>query len=359
MAAATAQGAFMRRLGYTVMGTWFLLATVVSAQGREYFLPGPGVQAYAVILAGPSPDETYGDQIRRWGLKLYDILAREYGYTRDHIILLMSGAEPDEARVSGDCRKEIFLEKMKTLKRRLQPGDQLFFFLAGHGTSDEEEAKFVLTGPDISGQEFAAVLQPFSAQDIIVVNAAGSGFPFCAALTGPGRVIVSATGSGAEKYNTRFAHYFIAALADRAGDRDKNRRVSIWEAFVFATRNVEKWYADQNRIPTEHAMLEDSGDGIFSRETAAGQDDGILAQIAYLDLLSTGRTAGQAATTGEPGVRRALHAKIRELERSVFLLRHRKAEMPGEAYRQDMERLLIELARTSRQLRQLSGGANP
>lgn len=344
----------MIRLGLTVMVALLFFSGLASAGERAYFLPQPSVQTYVVILAGASPDETYGDQIRRWALKLYDILAKGYGHPRDHIILLMSGGGAGDPRVSGDARRDSVVKEMKTLEGELNPGDQLFFFLIGHGTSDEEEAKFVLTGPDLSGGEFAGILQSFSTQDIVVVNTASSSYPFCLALTGPGRVLVSATRSRAEKYDTVFAQYFIAALEGRAGDRDKNRRVSIWEAFIFAVQNVEKWYVDQDRIPTEHALLEDNGDGIFSRDTGPGQDDGLLAQIAYPDPLYTARAPDTSSTAGGSEVNRALNAKIRELERSVFLLRHRKADLPPETYKQKMETLLIELSRTSRQLRQMT-----
>lgn len=353
----------MRRIGFTLigaaMGAWLLFAAPAWAQEREYFLPGPTVETYAMILSGPSPDETYGNQIREWSLRLYDILIKDYGYSPDHIILLMSGDDLTDTRISGAGRRDIIRDKMKGLEERVQTGDLLFFFLLGHGTGDEEEAKFVLTGPDISGGEFAAMLQPFSDQDIVVVNTVGSSFPFCTALTGEGRVIVSATRSRAEKYNTIFAQHIIAGLEGHKADRDKNRRVSVWEAFAFASRNVEKWYADQNRIPTEHPALEDSGDGIFSTDPGPDQEEGSLAQIAYLDPLLTARTAGDALSAGDRKLKLTLNSKIRELERSVFLLRRRKADLTESVYRQEMERLLIELARTSRQLRQMNGADRP
>ncbi|MEJ2638754.1 MAG: hypothetical protein P8010_04185 [Desulfosarcinaceae bacterium] len=344
----------MRPLCVTMMGACLFIASLASAQARDYFLPGATTHTYVVILAGASPEETYGNQIRRWCRKLYAILTEAYGCPRDDIILLMNGTDSDGDSISGEGRREILREKVQAIAEKARPGDQLFFFLIGHGTSDEEEAKFVLTGPDISGRQFAALLQPFAAQDIVVVNAASSSYPFCKALTGPGRVLVSATRSRAEKYNTRFAQYFIAALDARAGDRDKNGRVSIWEAFVFATHRVQKWYTDQKRIPTEHATLEDNGDGIFSLDTGPGHDDGSLAQIAYLDPLVANQAAAPLLPSGDAGLTLTLNAKSRELERSVFLLRHRKADLPEEPYRQEMEKLLIELARASRQLRQMA-----
>jgi hypothetical protein len=49
-----------------------------------------------------------------------------------------------------------------------------------------------------------------------------------------------------------------------------------------------------------------------------------------------------------------LTAHLRELERSVFLLRNRKAELPQESYQKEMEVLLIDLARTSRKIKSIT-----
>ena len=154
-----------------------------------------------------------------------------------------------------------------------------------------------------------------------------------------------------------FAEFFIAALADHTGDRDKNRRVSIWEAFRFASQKVESWYADQNRIPTEHAVLDDNGDGIFSDDPGPFADDGMLAQIAYLDLISGEFTGDENSTTADSAIIRNLTAQMRELERSVFLLRSRKANLPVESYQKEMEVLLIDLARITRKLNNMTASA--
>jgi hypothetical protein len=354
MFAAEAQGTVMGIFFFQVIWICLFFISVAPAQQRDYFLPKPTLQKYAVILAGAAAEEKYADQIHRWALRLHDILTIDYGYRPEQIVLLMSQVDPDDARISGSCRREIIQDKLRVLRDVLQPGDQVFFFLLGHGTSNEEEAKFVITGPDITDQDYVPILEALSEQDVVLVNTTSSSFPFCTALSGPGRVIVSATRSRTEKYNTIFAQYFIAALDGHAGDRDKNRRVSMWEAFWFAAKNVEKWYADQNRIPTEHAVLDDNGDGIFSIDPNPFKDDGRLAQIAYLDLIPAEPTADEIPTGVDVTLMRDLTAKTRELERSVFLLRNRKVELPQESYQKEMEALLIELARISRKLRNMT-----
>ena len=344
----------MRCIVCLVMLACLFLTSLVSAQQRDYFLPKPSVQKYAVILAGAAIEEQYKEQIKRWALLLHDILTKDYRYEAGQIVLLMDQADPGDARISGSSRSENIKDKLRELKAVLNPGDQVFIFLLGHGTSNEEVAKFVVTGADITAREVAAILETFSEQDIVLVNATSSSYPFCAVLSGPGRVIVSATRSGAERYNTIFARYFIGALEGHAGDRDKNRRVSIWEAFRFASKNVEKWYADQSRIPTEHAVLDDNGDGIFSVDPDPHEDDGLLAQIAYLDLIPANPTGDEESTAANMTMIQDLTAHQRELERSVFLLRNRKAELPQESYQKEMEVLLIDLARTSRKIKSIT-----
>lgn len=364
MDAAEAQGAVMKVIIYHLIIGCLFIAPLVSAQPRDYFLAKPTVQTVAVILGGAAAGEKYADQIRHWALRLHDILTVNYGYRSEQIVLLLGQAEPDEVRISGPVRREVLEEELRTLKKVLRPGDRVFFFLLGHGTDNALEAKFVISGPDITGKDFGSILTTFSEQDVVVVNTTSASYPFCSTLSGPGRVIVSATRSRAEKFDTIFARHFIDALDNHAGDRDKNRRVSMWEAFLFAGKQVEKWYVDQNRIPTEHAVLDDNGDGIFSLNPDPAIGDGRLAQIAYLDLPEVERTA-EIPPGVEARLVQELTAKIRELERSVFLLRNRKSEMPPEDYQNQLEVLLIELARNAKNLRRLmkispaAGRSNP
>jgi hypothetical protein len=347
----------MRFIVLLVISAGLFLTSLASAQQRDYFLPKPALQKYVVILAGAAIEEQYKQQINSWALLLHDILTHNYRYEADQIVLLTDQPDPDDTRISGSSRSENIKDKLQELKEILNPGDQVFIFLLGHGTSNGEVAKFVISGPDITGRDVAVMLEAFSEQDIVLVNATSSSYPFCTLLSGPGRVIVSATRSGAEKYDTIFAEFFIAALDGQAGDRDKNRRVSIWEAFIFASKKVENWYADQSRIPTEHAVIDDNGDGIFSDDPHPLENDGMLAQIAYLDLIPATLADAETSTAPNGALIRDLTSQMREQERSVFLLRNRKAELPTELYQQEMEVLLIDLARISRKLNDVTGSA--
>ena len=325
------------------------------AQIREPFLPGSAREKYAVIFGGAAAGKKYEEQFREWTLKLHETLTRDYGYRPDHMTLLLGQGDSEESRISGPCRQETILETMTSLEKKVQPGDQVSFFFIGHGTSDEENAKFVVVGPDITGDGFADLLKGFSAQDIIVVNTTSSSSPFCAALSVPGRVVICATRSSAERYDTVFPRFFLQALDNHAGDRDKNRRLSMFEAFLFAREKVKDWYTEQDRLPSEHPTLDDNGDGRFHTDPDPAKGEGSVAQIAYLDTL-TASSPEIMAGGPETEALRKLTARTQELERAVFLLRNQKADLATEEYWQKMESLLIDLARTTRELKTLRIG---
>ncbi len=328
------------------------------AQQQNYFRQSSSTQKYVVMLGGASAEKRYEEHFREWTLKLYDTLTEEYSYPTDQITLLLGDGDPAEPRISGACRQEVIVETMQMLRSKVQPGDQIIFFIVGHGTSDGGEAKFNIVGPDITGQGFAKLLAEFSEQNLIVVNTTSASYLFSAALSAPGRILISATRSRAEKYDTIFAPFFIESLINHAGDRDKNTRLSLWEAFQYARTTTEKWYSDQNRLPTEHPTLDDNGDALFSTDPDPTKNDGRLAQIAYLDLLKS--SLPSAISTGKnTETARQLMAQMLDYERSILLLRNRKAELLKDEYRQQLEPLLIDLARTTRKLRTLQAAAKP
>jgi hypothetical protein len=322
------------------------------AQSRAYFLPRPDTQKFAVIFGGAAADETYQAQFRQWTLKLQEILVRDYGYPADHVTLLLGRGDPETPTIAGPCRLETVLAAMERLRKKVQAGDQITVFFVGHGTSDDQDAKFVIAGPDITGAKFADILEGFPDQDLAVVNTTSSSHPFCSALSAPGRVIVCATRSAAERYDTIFARFLLAALERHAADRDKNRRVSLFDTFLFVRQKVKAWYADQNRLPSEHPTLDDNGDGRLQTDPDPARNDGGLAQIAEIDTLTTLLPQAIAAGPALSSLRN-LTARVRALERSIILLRHQKTEMSDRDYWQQMEPLLIDLARSSRRMRNL------
>ena len=227
-------------------GLTVLLVGTASAQGNssenDFFLDRPESTKYAVILAGPTVGDENKSKFRQWAFSLHDILARDYGYSSDTISLLYDRGEVEGTggqRIDAACDLAGIQEQLARLQSLVKTGDQITIYLIGHGSGSEEESKFNIVGPDITGVQFAEMLDVFDQQDMVIVNTTSASYGFSASLSSEGRVVVSSTRSSSEKFDPVFSNYFIEALDNRNGDRDKNNRVSILEAFNYAKSSVE------------------------------------------------------------------------------------------------------------------------
>ncbi|MBX3732010.1 MAG: hypothetical protein KF791_05400 [Verrucomicrobiae bacterium] len=221
----------------------------------------------------------------------------------------------------------------------------LWLVLIGHGTWDERDARFNLRGPDVSAAELASWLMPVE-RPVAVINTASASAPFLKALAGTNRVVITATRSGAEVNATRFGLPFAEALTDPAADLDHDGQVSLLEAFIAASSRVAEWYATAGRLATEHALLEDSGDGLG---TPADWFRGVRAVKQAREGASTdGGWARTLVLVRSPG-EQALGAEVRmqrdALERELEALRERKASLEPAAHAQALESVLLRLAR--------------
>jgi len=200
---------------------------------------------FAFIVSGASAGETYAKKYDGWRTMMADTL-KSFGYPPDHVLLAENASRDQVQRA------------LRELVPRLSFNDLLFVMLIGHGTADGEAAKFNLVGPDMSARDWSDQLEPIRAR-IVFVNTTSSSFPFLRQLSGRGRIVVTATDSVAQQFETIFPEFFIRAFSDRAADADNDGRVSIFEAFAYASANVRAWFDRQNRLPTERAVLDDDG----------------------------------------------------------------------------------------------------
>lgn len=233
----------------------------------------------------------------------------------------------------------------------MAPEDELVVLLAGHGTFHNNEARFNIPGPDVTPAGMRDLLAELGSRRITFVNTASASGPFVEALSGPNRTIITATRSGRERNLTRFGLYFVDAFAGDDADADRDSRVSMLEAFGYARREVEREYEGDNRLLTEHAMLDDNGDGEGSREMDTAAGDGALARTVFLVSADAGNANGQAAA---PALRRLYEEKA-AIEARIEVLRGVKEQMSRTRYEDELEELLVELALKNREIRAAGG----
>ena len=315
------------------------MATVVCAQAPKKKSP-VDPNKYAVIINGASGELEYAQQFEKWTRELSVVLSERYGFDSKQIkVLTEKPADPATARATAEGVKATFA----TLKSQLDANNVLFLFLIGHGSYDGKESKFNLVGPDLSATEYNALLLALPTNRVVVFNMASASGEFIKSLAAKGRIVITATRSGQETNATRFAGFFIAALNATDADTDQDGHTSVLEAFVYANRLTEDFYKRAGRLASEHALIEDNGDGVGHDKVEAGE--GLLARVTYLDSLSVDEAAASVATA-------KLIKERARLEGEIEQLIARKANMQEAEYEATLERLFIQLAKVNRSIKQ-------
>jgi hypothetical protein len=323
----------------------------VSAQSNQSAAsPSPTKSAaadpnkFALIINGASGEPAYGKQFDTWTASLRKTLLGRFGFAKDHVKLLTE--KPADSTAAPATAEEV-KKAFASLRTEINADNVLFVFLIGHGSFDKE-AKFNLVGPDLSANDYNTMLSALPTRRVIVFNLASASGEFIKPLAAKGRIVVTATRSGQETNATRFTEYLLVAMLAADSDTDQDGHISVLEAFNYANRLTAEFYARAGRLATEHALLDDNGDGVGHPKLEGG--DGMLARATYLDSLSV----EQAATNAT--VAKLLRDRTR-LEGEIGQLIARKKDLAEAEYEAQLEKLFIELAKVNRAIKQ--GAVSP
>jgi hypothetical protein len=335
MVAAPPMGAAMNHRGARLLRVLLTLALLIVP---ERLL---AAERYAVVITGASGGPVYAQKYDAWRQAFVKTLRTAFAYPDDHLFVL---AEQASAGVQAATRDNV-RAVLSGLRTRATADDVVFVLLMGHGSGDagEDDAKFNLVGPDLSSSEWAAALEPIRGRVVFIDTSSGS-FPFLRRLAGPRRIVLTANDSAQQQFETVFPDFFVTAFEDDDADLDKNGRVSIWEAFVYASDGVRRWYEQRGQLATERPLLDDTGQGI-GREAGTDGRDGMLAQVTYFEPEAVVASTGDAELD-ELTRRRA------QLNADLEALRARRPSLSPDEYDQALERLLLEIAQTDRRIRE-------
>ena len=303
--------------------------------------PAVAQERYALIVSGASGGPPYADQYARWTADLSRVLLERMKFVPANLVVLEEGGEAAASATAANVRGA-----MGAFRSRLASADLLLVVLIGHGTFDGADAKFNLVGPDLESAEWASLLNGLPGR-VVVVNTAAAGFPFLERLAGSRRVVISATDTAAQRFDTVFPEFFIRAFQDNAADIDKNGRISIWEAFAATTDSVRRYYQRQGQLATERGLLDDNGDGVGHESVESG-DDGTAASSIYLDVPAPGAPPTDDVLVQLLQRRAALETEMEELK-------IRRQFLPPADYQMEFERIMVSLARVQRDIRERRG----
>lgn len=262
-------------------------------------------QRWAVILIGLPGDAEHENLFRLTAGAWEKWLTGALDFPTEQVLRLPAVAKED-AEAPAPLTADAIRKQFAALQEKLKPADTLWVFTLGHGNYDGKQAWLHVSGRDPSGADFGRWLSEVRCREqVIWLTHSCSGW-FVKPLSQPGRIVIAATAADDETNETEFPHALTTAanlpLVDL--DADKDEKVSIAELFAAVTREVENRFKSDNRIPTEHAQLDDNGDGkgtevLETKEPPETADppaattvkiDGELAKKTYLPLRKTPAT---------------------------------------------------------------------
>ena len=286
-----------------------------------------------LVAIGAPGEEEFGKAFREWAT------AWKEACDKAEAKFVLIG---DEAQSSGSDRERL-QQGLETLPK--EGNEALWLVLIGHGTFDGKEAKFNLRGPDVSASDLANWLKPFQ-RPLAIINTTSASAPFLHKLSATNRVVITATRSGLENNFARFGGFLAKAIADLSADVDKDGQTSLLEAYLTASRQVQEFYKTEGRLATEHALLDDNGDGLG---TPADWFRGIRAVKKPQEGASMDGFRAHQMHLVRSGAEQKLRAEARSkrdaLELEIARLREKKSDMPEEEYYARLEVLMLDLAR--------------
>ena len=299
-------------------------------------------ERFALVVTGASGGPQYAEKYDEWRSSFVQMLQGELGYPEANVLVL---AEEEFAGAQKATRENV-RAAIADLRKRATKDDVVLVVLVGHGSgNDVGDAKFNLVGPDLTAAEWGELVRPMPGR-LVFINAASGSAPFLQELSARNHVVITANDSAAQTFETVFPQFLLEAYRGNGADLDKNDRVSVFEAYAFISSRVRDWFEQRSQLATEHAVLDDNGDGVGRLIDDEGTD-GLLARLTYL------RADPPIEDTGNPE-RTAMLRRRAEINTQLEELRARKDTMAPEAYERALETLLLELARLDRSLRSKS-----
>ena len=307
-------------------------------------------QTHALIVVGLGGNADYRDRFHNQAVALREAFTSKHGMLSAHVTYLGERPESAPEIVTDTSTRDNVLSYLSTIAQQMGPSDRLLVILIGHGTSDQAEARFNITGPDLAPSDLQMALTGFPTQTLALVHTGSASGGFLEPLSGPNRIIITATRTQRERNATEFAQFFVEAITGESADLDKDERVSLLEAYQYAREEVIRFYEDENEILTEHAVLDDNGDGTGSEEVGLNEPDGSLAAGFQLGGISV----TEEEINQDPELAR-LYEERRQIQARITELRVLRDAMQEEAYMAAMEELLVELALKNREIRAKEG----
>jgi hypothetical protein len=245
--------------------------TVVSVNHISGAEPNePAGTRKALIVCGLTGDAAHRTLFGQTIETLYRGLTTSHGFDAENVNVLWSessaaGDGPALSANRGPATREALTETAGKLIQKLQPTDGLWVFVLGHAHFDGKTSWLNLPGPDMNQAEFGGLFAAATCQEQVFFMTTSASGLFIKPLSKAGRIVISATEADREVNETRFPQHLATAVAEPPPepefDEDGDGQLTLLDLYLWSARATAQEYATEMLLATEHAHLDDNGDG--------------------------------------------------------------------------------------------------
>jgi hypothetical protein len=224
----------------------------------------------ALILCGLPGDKAHRKPFAETVEKLRETLIAKYGFAGPHVHVqfggsIAEGEGPVLSGVRGQATREEIESEAADLRKVVKSEDTVWVIVMGHSYYDGKHSHFNIPGPDINEQEFGKLFADLPAREqVFFITIPTSGY-YIKPLSAKGRVVISATEADLEVNETIYPMALAEVLASPPAaaefDADRDGNLTLFDLYISVARNVVERYIKDEFLPTEHALLDDNGDG--------------------------------------------------------------------------------------------------
>lgn len=245
----------------------FALALLLATADMGGAQTAAAADRWVVILVGiggdADYDKKYAEVADRWQKSFQD----DWKVRVDHIV-----------RPPIPLTSTTIEQLLGDVAKKAQPDDSIWLLTLGHGDHDGRHARFHVSGRDPIESDWPRWLAEVKCREQVLLFTHSSSGHLVKPLSKPGRVVIAATEADAEVNETEFPYALAKVLESPAKDLDADTdgKISLAELFAKVVAATNERFTTDKRLPTEHAQLDDDGDGRGSEELTpanANSDD--------------------------------------------------------------------------------------
>ncbi len=249
------------------LGVLAALGSVCRAAEESPVAPVPSARRWGVILQGLPGDAPHARQFRKVTGELRTWLVDSLEFPAEQVISLPE-SPGGEAEQAPPLTAEQIRSTLAQLTPQLQPDDAVWIFTVGHGSHDGQRAWFHVAGPDPSDVDLADWLAALPCREQVLWLTHSSSGWLVKPLSRPGRIVIAATAADDEPNETEFPQALASVVrrppppASPQPEGEGARDWNVAALYTAVVAEVGRRFRSDNRLPTEHAQLDDNGDGV-------------------------------------------------------------------------------------------------